>query len=49
LIDKIISVINSTTYQPEFIPLFVNHIRKEDSVSKKRLIDVVPEWAPWFS
>ena len=49
LVDKIIGVINSTAYQPEFIPLFVNHIRKEDLVSKKHLIDVVPEWAPWFS
>jgi MoaA/NifB/PqqE/SkfB family radical SAM enzyme len=48
LVDRYISVIEYTEHCPEFIPQFVRHIRKEDSVSKKPLVEVVPEWAPWF-
>lgn len=48
LVDRIISVIETTPYQPEYLPRFVEHIRKEDSVSRRSLVEVVPEWLPYF-
>ena len=48
LVDRVISVIESTPYNPAYLPQFIEHIRLEDTVSKKKLIDVVPEWAPYF-
>lgn len=49
IIDRFINIIESTPYRPEFLPLFIEHIKKEDSVSKKKLVEVVPEWAPYFN
>ena len=49
LIQRIIDVIDSTPHDPNYLPMFIEHIRKEDSVSKKKFLDVVPEWRPWFN
>jgi MoaA/NifB/PqqE/SkfB family radical SAM enzyme len=48
LVDKFIGVIESTPYNPDYLRQFVNQIRVEDTVSKFSLIQVVPEWAPYF-
>lgn len=49
LVDRYISVITTTPHIPEYVQQFVDHIRKEDSVSQQPLITVVPEWAPYFT
>ena len=48
LVDRIISVIETTPYNPDYLPQFIEHIRREDAASKKALVDVVPEWRPYF-
>lgn len=48
LVDKFIVVIESIAHKPEYLPQFIEHIRHEDSVSKKPLVDIVPEWKPYF-
>jgi MoaA/NifB/PqqE/SkfB family radical SAM enzyme len=48
VINQIILVIESENYQPNYLPQFIDYIKKEDSVSKKSLVQVVPEWAPYF-
>lgn len=48
LIDRIIHIVESAGYRPGYLPQFKDHIRKEDTASKKSLIEVVPEWAPYF-
>ena len=48
VLDRIANVIFNTPHYPEYLPQFVEHIKKEDAVSKQRLVDVVPEWAPYF-
>ena len=48
LVDRVISVIESTPYEPAYLSQFIEHIRLEDTVSKKKLVEVVPEWAPYF-
>jgi molybdenum cofactor biosynthesis enzyme MoaA len=48
LFDQVIGVLETTTHQPELIPEFVKKIQQEDSVSKKKLIEVVPEWKSYF-
>ena len=47
-IDKVINIIESTPHEPEHIAMFVDHMRKEDTVSKKKLTEVTPEWASYF-
>jgi MoaA/NifB/PqqE/SkfB family radical SAM enzyme len=49
LIQRIIDVIESTPFNPDYLPRFIQHIQKEDSVSRKKFLDVVPEWRPWFN
>ena len=49
LVDRYTSVITTTPHRPEYVQQFVDHIRKEDSVSSKPLTLVVPEWAPYFT
>lgn len=49
LVDRFISVIETTPHNPEYLTEFVQHIRLEDTVSKKPLSAVVPEWAPYFN
>jgi hypothetical protein len=48
LVDRVISVVESTPYDPDYLCKFIDHIRLEDSVSKKKLTEVVPEWIPYF-
>jgi MoaA/NifB/PqqE/SkfB family radical SAM enzyme len=48
LVDRYVGVIEHTEHRPEFISQFVQHIKFEDSVSKKTLVEIVPEWTPWF-
>lgn len=48
LIDRIIHIVESAEHRPDYLPQFKSHICKEDAVSKKPLITVVPEWAPYF-
>lgn len=48
LVDRFISVIESTPHVPDYLPQFIKHIQQEDSVSKQKLVEVVPEWAPYF-
>lgn len=47
-IDQLISTVKNSTFDPQALKQFVNHIKTEDLVSKKPLCKVVPEWAPWF-
>jgi hypothetical protein len=47
-IDRLISTIEHVTFKPEALDKFIRHIQIEDTVSKKPLVEVVPEWAPWF-
>lgn len=48
VIDRFLSIIRTTRHRPEYLAQFISHIRLEDSVSHRRLIDVVPEWADYF-
>ena len=47
-IDRLISTIEHVTFKPEALKKFIQHIKREDTVSKQPLREVVPEWAPWF-
>jgi hypothetical protein len=48
LVDRFISVIESTPHTPDYLTKFVEQIRIEDTVSKRSLVQVVPEWSPYF-
>jgi MoaA/NifB/PqqE/SkfB family radical SAM enzyme len=48
VIDQFTTVINNTAHDPKYLQPFIQHIEKEDSVSKKTLAQAVPEWAPYF-
>jgi sulfatase maturation enzyme AslB (radical SAM superfamily) len=47
-IDRLISTIEHVEFNPTALTKFIEHIKLEDTVSKKPLGQVVPEWAPWF-
>jgi MoaA/NifB/PqqE/SkfB family radical SAM enzyme len=47
-IDQLISTVESVECKPEALTKFIQHIKIEDTVSKRSLCQVVPEWAPWF-
>jgi MoaA/NifB/PqqE/SkfB family radical SAM enzyme len=47
-IDRLISTVESVEFKPEALTKFIQHIKIEDTVSKRPLCQVVPEWAPWF-
>jgi sulfatase maturation enzyme AslB (radical SAM superfamily) len=47
-IDRLISTIEHVTFKPQALTNFIQHIKREDTASKKPLREVVPEWAPWF-
>jgi sulfatase maturation enzyme AslB (radical SAM superfamily) len=47
-IDRLISTVENATFKPEALNRFIQHIKREDTASKKPLGQVVPEWAPWF-
>jgi MoaA/NifB/PqqE/SkfB family radical SAM enzyme len=48
-IDRLINTVENATFNPEALKQFVDHIKIEDTASKKPLKQVVPEWAPWFN
>ena len=48
-IDQLISTVENSKFNPVALERFIQHIRLEDTASKKPLREVVPEWAPWFS
>jgi sulfatase maturation enzyme AslB (radical SAM superfamily) len=47
-IDRLISTVEHVTFKPDALKSFIAHIKREDTVSKQPLREVVPEWAPWF-
>jgi MoaA/NifB/PqqE/SkfB family radical SAM enzyme len=47
-IDRLISTVEHITFKPDSLKKFIQHIKIEDTVSKRPLQEVVPEWAPWF-
>ena len=47
-IDRLIGTIENVDFNPNALTRFVEHIKIEDTASKKPLREVVPEWAPWF-
>jgi len=47
-IDRLISTVESVEFKPAALDRFIQHIRREDTASKKPLREVVPEWASWF-
>ena len=48
-IDQLIGTIENVEHSPKALNRFIEHIRIEDTASKKPLREVVPEWAPWFN
>jgi len=48
-IDRLISTVENVDFNPQALDQFIKHIKLEDTVSKKPLKEVVPDWAPWFS
>lgn len=48
LVDRFISVIESTPFNKQYLSEFINHIRSEDTVSKISLVQAVPEWTDYF-
>jgi MoaA/NifB/PqqE/SkfB family radical SAM enzyme len=48
LIDRFISVIQSTPYNVDYHTKFLAQISIEDTASKLSLAQVSPEWAPYF-
>jgi MoaA/NifB/PqqE/SkfB family radical SAM enzyme len=48
-IDHLISTVENVEFNTSDLAKFIEHIRLEDTVSKKPLREVVPEWAPWFN
>jgi hypothetical protein len=47
-IKKIISIIESTPWNPQHTHMFWDHIRREDTASRRKFLDVVPEWGPYL-
>ena len=48
LLSNVIDILTSVTHKPHLVEQFVTHILIEDRASKKPLIEVVPEWRPYF-
>jgi len=49
LIDRVLQILDSQEHDPTLIDKFKQRIQKEDTVSKKSLVDVVPEWKEYFN
>lgn len=49
LIDRVLQILDSQEHDPSLIDKFKQRIQKEDTVSKKTLVDVVPEWKEYFN
>ena len=48
-IDRLISTLENAKFDQQALEKFIRHINIEDTVSKKPLCQVVPEWAPYFN
>jgi MoaA/NifB/PqqE/SkfB family radical SAM enzyme len=48
LLTNVIDILTTITHKPYLIDRFVKHILIEDAASKKTLVEVVPEWKPYF-
>jgi MoaA/NifB/PqqE/SkfB family radical SAM enzyme len=48
LIDQVDNIINTTPFNAHYQNEFIKYIKDEDTVSKKSLAEVVPEWASYF-
>jgi MoaA/NifB/PqqE/SkfB family radical SAM enzyme len=48
LLDEVVNILSKQTHDPQQLERFIEHIKIEDSVSKKSLVEVVPEWIPYF-
>ena len=46
--DQIISLLQYSKHDPENLKKFIARIKVEDQASKKKLAEVVPEWAPYL-
>lgn len=49
LIIQMISILENNQFDPKVLSIFKKSIAIEDIVSKRKLIDVVPEWRPYFN
>lgn len=49
LIEQMISILETNQHESDLLEEFKKAIALEDSVSKKKLIEVVPEWRPYFA
>ena len=47
-LDRVIEALGKAQWKSDLLPKFIEHINNEDTASKKLLIDVVPEWRPYF-
>lgn len=47
-IDKLISIIETAEHSVADLAKFIEHIKNENTESRKPLHEIVPEWAPWF-
>jgi hypothetical protein len=48
LLDNVITILTTIKHNPLMITRFVQKIQIEDNASKKTLVEVVPEWKPYF-
>lgn len=48
LYDNVLGVLRNTDHDPSRMVEFIRRMRIEDKASKKSLVDVVPEWKPYF-
>lgn len=47
-IEQIIGNIENNPFDPDCLQKFIEHIKKENTASKRPLHEVVPEWSPYF-
>ena len=48
LYDNVLGVLRNTEHKPEVMTEFIRRMRVEDLAAKKPLVEVVPEWKPYF-
>ena len=48
-IDRLINTLENANFDQQALEKFIKHIKIEDTVSKKQLCEVVPEWLPYFN
>jgi MoaA/NifB/PqqE/SkfB family radical SAM enzyme len=48
-IDRLTNTLENAKFDQQALEKFIRHINIEDTVSRKPLCEVVPEWAPYFN